>query len=58
MTPETVRAFAEGGAEELVPGPWVQTREAMLSEPARFARLETLLAGVLEAFAKAEPAQP
>ena len=56
MTPETVRAFAEGGAEELVPGPWIQTREAMLSDPSRFARLETLLSGVLDAFAKGEPA--
>jgi GMP synthase-like glutamine amidotransferase len=54
MTPETTLAFAEGGANELVPGPWVQTREAMLADASRFARLEALLALVLEAFATAE----
>ena len=51
MTPETVRAFAEGGGSELVPGPWIQSREEMLTDASRFARLEALLARVLEAFA-------
>jgi GMP synthase-like glutamine amidotransferase len=51
MTPESVRAFAEGGADELLPGPWIQTREAMLEGGERFARLEALLARLLEAFA-------
>jgi GMP synthase-like glutamine amidotransferase len=51
MTAETVRAFAEGGADELVPGPWIQPAEAMLADAARFARLETLLEGMLGAFA-------
>jgi GMP synthase (glutamine-hydrolysing) len=52
MTPESVLGFAEGGASELVPGPWIQTREAMLADASRFPRLEALLARVLEAFAR------
>lgn len=56
MTPETVLAFAEGGADELVPGPWIQNRQAMLADASRFARLEALLARVLEAFAEGEHA--
>lgn len=54
MTPETTLAFAESGAGELVPGPWIQTREAMLSDTSRFARLEALLARLLEAFSRGE----
>jgi len=56
MTPESVLAFAEGGADELVPGPWIQTRQAMLSDASRFAQLEALLAQLLEAFAEGEHA--
>jgi len=54
MTPESTLSFAESGAAELVPGPWIQTREAMLADGARFARLEALLARLLEAFAEGE----
>jgi hypothetical protein len=49
-----VRGFAESGADELVPGNWIQTREAMLADATRFARLEALLARLLEAFAGGE----
>ena len=52
MRHESVLAFVEGGADELVPGTFIQTRAAMLAEPARFARLEALLRPVLEAFAR------
>ena len=51
MTRETVIAFADSGAAELVPGPWIQTREMMLADDARFPRLEALLGRILEAFA-------
>lgn len=51
MTRETVIAFADSGAAELVPGPWIQTREAMLADASRFPRLEALLGRMLEAFA-------
>jgi len=54
MTPESVLAFAEGGADELVPGAFIQKREALLADAARFARLEALLGHVLEAFARGE----
>jgi hypothetical protein len=46
-----VASFAESGAAELVPGPWIQTREAMLADDSRFPRLEALLGRLLEAFA-------
>ena len=51
MTRETVVAFADSGAEELVPGAWIQTREAMLADDSRFPRLEALLGRLLAAFA-------
>jgi GMP synthase-like glutamine amidotransferase len=54
MTPESTLAFAETGADELVPGPWIQTREAMLADGSRYARLEALLARLLQAFAAGE----
>jgi GMP synthase (glutamine-hydrolysing) len=54
MTPESTLAFAETGAAELVPGPWIQTREAMLADGSRYARLEALLARLLQAFAAGE----
>jgi GMP synthase-like glutamine amidotransferase len=55
MTADAVRGFAESGADELVPGPWIQSREAMLADASRYARLETLLARLLDAFAEDEP---
>lgn len=55
MTRESVLAFADSGAEELVPGPWIQTRQAMLADDSRFPRLEALLGRLLEAFAQGEP---
>ena len=55
MTRETVLAFADSSPEELVPGPWIQTREAMLADDSRFPRLEALLGRLLEAFAQGEP---
>jgi len=54
MTPESVRAFAQGGADELVPGPFIQTQAEMLADAPRFIRLETLLEPLLAAFAKGE----
>jgi GMP synthase-like glutamine amidotransferase len=51
MTRETVIAFADSGAAELLPGPWIQTREKMLADDSRFPRLEALLGRILEAFA-------
>jgi len=54
MTPESVRAFAQSGADELVPGPFIQTQAEMLADTPRFARLETLLEQLLAAFAKGE----
>jgi GMP synthase-like glutamine amidotransferase len=54
MTRETVLAFAESGAEELVPGPWIQSREGMLADDSRFPRLEALLGRLLAAFAEGD----
>ena len=54
MTPESVLGFAEGGADELVPGAFIQTREAMLADSARFEPLAALLGQLLEAFAREE----
>ncbi len=51
MTAESVREFAEIGAEELVPGPFIQTQPAMLADPSRCVRLESLLGQLLTAFA-------
>jgi GMP synthase-like glutamine amidotransferase len=51
MTLESVRGFAEGGADELVPGPFIQTRAELLAGPQRFAQLEALLGRLLTAFA-------
>jgi GMP synthase-like glutamine amidotransferase len=50
-TSEAALALIEHAAAELVPGPWIQSRETMLADASRFARLETLLGSVLEAFA-------
>jgi GMP synthase-like glutamine amidotransferase len=53
MTPESVHAFTEGGADELVPGPFVQTPAEMLADASRFTRLSALLERLLAAFAGA-----
>jgi GMP synthase (glutamine-hydrolysing) len=50
MTPESVRGFAEGGADELVPGPFIQSQAEMLAGPQRFEQLEALLERLLTAF--------
>jgi GMP synthase-like glutamine amidotransferase len=55
MTADAVRGFAESGAEELVPGPWIQSGETMLADASRYPRLESLLGHLLEAFAQGEP---
>jgi GMP synthase (glutamine-hydrolysing) len=51
MTPESAREFADGGADELVPGPFIQTRAELLAEPQRFTKLAALLERLLTAFA-------
>jgi GMP synthase (glutamine-hydrolysing) len=51
MTPESVRGFAESGADELVPGRYIQTQEQMLGGEPRWNELEVLLGKLLEAFA-------
>jgi len=55
MTPDSVRGFAEGGADELVPGRFIQTPEQMLADPQRFVRLEALLGQLMLAFAAQTP---
>jgi GMP synthase-like glutamine amidotransferase len=53
MTPASVRGFAESGADELVPGRFIQSATEMLAGPQRFAALEALLERLLAAFAEA-----
>jgi GMP synthase-like glutamine amidotransferase len=46
-TPDSVAALIRHCGDELVPAPHVQDAAAMLAEPARFARLNTLMDGLL-----------
>ncbi len=46
-TPESARALIEHGADDLLPGPYVQTPETMLAEPARFAEANGVMGELL-----------
>lgn len=46
----TARAFIDYGAEDLKPGPWVQTAEEILSRPERFEQLRPRLYALLDAW--------
>ncbi len=52
-TPEAAHALAVQCADELVPGAWVQTPEAMLADPRRFERVNAVMAELVERLAKA-----
>lgn len=48
MTPEGVAALADHCGDELVPRPWVQSRDAMLADPGRFDAIHAAMAQLLE----------
>jgi GMP synthase-like glutamine amidotransferase len=50
-TEESARELIAGSAGDLAPGPFVQTAEAMLARPERFAALNRQMSQVLEALA-------
>jgi GMP synthase-like glutamine amidotransferase len=50
-TPASARALIEHCPGDLAPGPFVQAPDAILAEPARFARIHAAMATVMERFA-------
>jgi GMP synthase-like glutamine amidotransferase len=48
-TPRSAGLLIDNSKEELVPGPYIQTETEIRARPERFARINTLMDGVLDA---------